>query len=502
MGPWVIEMRNITKRFGPVLANDGVDLLVRRQEVHVLLGENGAGKSTLMNILFGLYEPDDGKIVVKGEEVLKNSPGKALERGLGMVHQHFMLVERLTVLENIILGYEPGNVLVDYRESRERVQELVDKFNFQLDLDAVVETLPVGVKQRVEIVKALYRGAEIIIFDEPTAVLTPPEVEELFQVFRELKKDGKTIIFITHKLNETMEAADRITVLRNGKNLQTLDKSGTSPQELARLMVGREVDFNLAKAQINRGEEILKLQDVRLIEQKGHTVSLQVYGGEILGIAGVEGNGQMELEELITGLRPCKSGSIVFRGRDITALNVRQRKKLGLAHIPSDRHKRAMLGNFTLEENILLGRQFRPEWVKNGVIQRQKVRKAGRQMVDSFQIKTSGLGQKIKLLSGGNQQKVILAREVSTDPDLIVAAQPTRGLDVGAIEYIHSLLLQLREQGKGIILISADLQEITKLSDRIAVMYEGEIRAVRPAEEFTMEELGLLMAGKEVPQNE
>lgn len=497
MKPLAIEMLNITKRFGNVLANDNISLKVAQQEIHVLLGENGAGKSTLMNILFGLYAADKGTVKVNGCEVRVNSPGRALELGLGMVHQHFMLVERLTVLENIILGYEPGNILLDYRQSRLQIQELIAKFHFQLDLDAHVEDLPVGAKQRVEIVKTLYRGAEIVILDEPTAVLTPPEVQELFQVFQELIKHGKTIIFITHKLNETMEVADRITVLRNGKNVATLDKAATCPEDLALLMVGREIDFQLSKPKQEPGKQILAMQDVGLLEKHRETISLEVCAGEVLGIAGVEGNGQMELEELLTGLRPCKSGRIILQGQEISKLNVQRRKELGLAHIPSDRHKRAMLKGFTLAENIFLGRQFRPEWVKHGIILRQKLKQLSNSLIATFQIKTSGVEQQIKYLSGGNQQKVILAREVSANPELVLAAQPTRGLDIGAIEYIHSLLLELRNQGKAVLLISADLQEVMKLSDRIAVMYEGKILVVKPAEEFTQEELGLLMAGKE-----
>lgn len=496
MKPLAIDMENITKRFGSLVANDAVDFQVEKGEVHVLLGENGAGKSTLMNVLFGLYQADTGKIRINGQEVTHHTPLKALELGLGMVHQHFMLVERLTVLENIVLGFEPGNLLVDFQKSREKVQSLIDEYNFGLDLEARVEELPVGVKQRVEIVKTLYRGADIIILDEPTAVLTPPEVKELFQVFQELINHGKTIVFITHKLNETMEAAHRISVLRNGRKIQTLRKEDTTPEELARLMVGREVQFELKKTPCRPGKTILALEKVQLLDKKPKKVSFEVRAGEILGIAGVEGNGQLELEEMIMGLMPVTEGKILLKGQDITALNVKQRKKLGIAHIPSDRHKRAMLGGFSLEENLLLGRQFRPEWVKRGVILQRELRKACNDLIASFQIKTAGGQQKMKFLSGGNQQKVVLAREVSADPELVLAAQPTRGLDIGAIEYIHTLLLQLREQGKGILLISAELSEILKLSDRVAVIYEGELRAIRPTEEFTQEELGLLMAGR------
>lgn len=500
MKPLAIDMRNITKRFGSLVANNHVDFQVEKEEVHVLLGENGAGKSTLMNILFGLYQADEGQIMINGQEIGQHSPAKALEMGLGMVHQHFMLVERLTVLENIMLGFEPGSVLVDYQTSRKKIQALIDEYNFNLDLDARVEELPVGVKQRVEIVKTLYRGADIIILDEPTAVLTPPEVEELFQVFKELIAHGKTIVFITHKLNETMEAAHRISVLRNGRKIKTVKKEETSPEELARLMVGREVEFDLEKNPSKPGKTILSLENVRLLENKPAKVSFEVRAGEILGIAGVEGNGQLELEEMIMGLMPVREGKIIFNDQDISNFNVKERKKMGIAHIPSDRHKRAMLGDFSLEENLLLGRQFRPEWVNKGIILHQELRKACHELIGSFHIKTSGGQQKMKFLSGGNQQKVVLAREVSANPELVLAAQPTRGLDIGAIEYIHSLLLRLRDQGKGILLISAELSEILKLSDRVAVIYEGEIRALRPTEEFTQEELGLLMAGRKEAQ--
>jgi len=492
-----IEMRSITKKFPGVIANDKINLAINSREIHSLLGENGAGKTTLMNILFGIYEPDEGSVFIKGQAADIKNPKAALDMGIGMVHQHFMLVERMTILENIILGYEHGGFLLDMKKSREIVEELSGKFKFSLELDKKVEELSVGMKQRVEILKTLYRGADIIILDEPTAVLTPTEADELFTILNELKKGGKTIIFITHKLNETMAVADRITVLRDGRNIQTLSKSETSEEELARLMVGREINFNLKRGKYMPGSAMIELKAVKLTDKAKHPVSLDIHEGEILGIAGVEGNGQLELEEMLMGLRPVKSGSIQLDGKDITKLSTKKRKLLGLGYIPSDRHKRAMLGGFSIEENFLLGFHFHPPFFRKGLLQKKVLKKHSVDMIEKFDIKTPGAEQNIKLLSGGNQQKVIISREVSQDPVFVLAAQPTRGLDIGAIEYIHGVLLDLRNKGKAVLLISADLNEVMKISDRIAVMYEGEIKAIKPAEEYTYEEFGLLMAGKE-----
>lgn len=490
-----IEMKDITKKFPGVIANDKVNLKINSNEIHSLLGENGAGKSTLMNILFGLYEPDEGSIFIKGQAVNIKNPKDALNLGIGMVHQHFMLVNRMTVLENIILGYEHGDFLLDMRKSYEVIDEFSKKYKFNIELNAKVEDLSVGLKQRVEILKTLYRGADIIILDEPTAVLTPTEVDELFVILNELKKNGKTIIFITHKLNETMEIADRITVLRDGKNIKTLAKSETNEEELAKLMVGREINFNLKKENYNPGKELIALRDLKLMEKAKNPVNLVIHEGEILGIAGVEGNGQLELEEMLMGLRSVKSGNIYLNGTDITKLSTKKRKLLGLGYIPSDRHKRAMLGNFSVEDNFLLGFHFHPPFYKRGMLQKKVLKKHCEDMISKFDIKTPSPEQKIKFLSGGNQQKVILSREISQKPVFVLAAQPTRGLDIGAIEYIHSVLLDLRNQGKAVLLISADLNEVMKISDRIAVIYEGEIKAIKPAEEYTYKEFGLLMAG-------
>lgn len=492
-----IEMKNITKKFPGVIANNKIDLSINSQEIHSLLGENGAGKTTLMNILFGIYEPDEGSVFIKGQAANIKNPKTALDMGIGMVHQHFMLVERMTILENIVLGYEHGGFLLDMKKSYEIVDELSKKFKFNLELDTKVEDLSVGMKQRVEILKTLYRGADIIILDEPTAVLTPKEADELFIILNELKKRGKTIIFITHKLNETMAVADRITVLRDGRNIKTLSKNETNEEELARLMVGREINFNLKKEDYDPGDVLIALKGLKLLDKAKQPVDLEIYKGEILGIAGVEGNGQLELEEMLMGLRQVKSGSIHLNGADITRLPTKKRKLLGLGYIPSDRHKRAMLGSFSIEENFLLGFHFHPPFFRKGLLQRKVLKKHSVDMIEKFDIKTPSEEQKIKLLSGGNQQKVIISREISQDPVFVLAAQPTRGLDIGAIEYIHGILLELRNKGKAVLLISADLNEVMKISDRIAVIYEGEIKALKAAEEYTYEEFGLLMAGKE-----
>ncbi len=493
-----IEMRNITKAFSGVIANDHVDLTVEAGEVHCLLGENGAGKTTLMNVLFGLYQPDEGEIRVRGERVAITSPHVALAMGLGMVHQHFMLVNRMTVLENVLLGAEIGKFVLDMKGAARTVEALCRKFGFELDLNAPAEALSVGRRQRVEILKALFRGAEVLILDEPTAVLTPGEVDELFAILGGLRDEGKTVIFITHKLNETMEIADAITVLRAGRKVADVRKTDTSPRELARLMVGHDLDSPVSAGPTAAGRVKLELRDIPLRRADGPAVSLEVRAGEILGIAGVEGNGQLELEELVMGLRIPASGSILLNGADIRQENTRRRKLLGIAYIPSDRHRRAMLPGFSVEENYLLGYHSRRPFSVRGILRERKLRDFSLATVESYDIRTSGIQQQMRYLSGGNQQKVIISREVSHDPQVVVAAQPTRGLDIGATDYVHSLLLRLRDEGRAILLISADLSEITRLSDRIAVLYEGRIMGMRPKERFPREEIGLLMAGKEV----
>jgi len=491
-----IKMVGIVKCFGPVRANDGIDFTVKHQEIHCLLGENGTGKSTLMNILFGLYHPDAGEIFINEKKASIANPNDAYALGIGMVHQHFMLVGQLTVLENIILGKESGGFFLNRRESRARVEELVERFGFRIDLDEKVVNLSVGMKQRVEILKTLYRGADIIILDEPTAVLTPQEVEELFKILRQLKKSGKTIVFITHKLNETMSLSDRITVIRKGKVVFCCNTQDTNEKELATQMVGRQVESVVAKKGQQTGDVVLELKEVRLHERAEHTVILTVRAGEILGIAGVDGNGQQELEEMIVGNRKVTEGSILLGGKPIHTLPVKDRKAMGIGYIPSDRHKNAMVSGFSITENFLLGYQNTPEYCKKGFIDYDRLKQDAGKQVEAFEIKVAGVEQEIGQLSGGNQQKVILGREISHDPGLVLVAQPVRGLDIGAIERVHKTLLQLKEQGKAILLISAELSEVMNLSDRIAVFYEGEASAQFTNGEYTKEEIGLFMAGK------
>ena len=491
-----IKMVGIVKCFGPVRANDGIDFTVKHQEIHCLLGENGTGKSTLMNILFGLYHPDAGEIFINEKKASIANPNDAYALGIGMVHQHFMLVGQLTVLENIILGKESGGFFLNRRESRARVEELVERFGFRIDLDEKVVNLSVGMKQRVEILKTLYRGADIIILDEPTAVLTPQEVEELFKILRQLKKSGKTIVFITHKLNETMSLSDRITVIRKGKVVFCCNTQDTNEKELATQMVGRQVESVVAKKGQQTGDVVLELKEVRLHERAEHTVSLTVRAGEILGIAGVDGNGEQELEEMIVGNRKVTEGSILLGGKPIHTLPVKDRKAMGIGYIPSDRHKNAMVSGFSITENFLLGYQNTPEYCKKGFIDYDRLKQDAGKQVEAFEIKVAGVEQEIGQLSGGNQQKVILGREISHDPGLVLVAQPVRGLDIGAIERVHKTLLQLKEQGKAILLISAELSEVMNLSDRIAVFYEGEASAQFTNGEYTKEEIGLFMAGK------
>lgn len=492
-----ISMCGIVKCFGSVRANDGIDFTVRSQDIHCLLGENGTGKSTLMNILFGLYQPDEGEIRIREEKAKIHNPNDAYALGIGMVHQHFMLVNQFTVLENIIMGHESGRFFLDRKESQRRVETLVEQFGFKIPLHEKVKHLSVGMKQRVEILKTLYRGADIVILDEPTAVLTPQEAEELFKILRELKKNGKTIIFITHKLNETMSLSDRVTVIRKGKVVFECDTKDTTEKELATQMVGRQVESIVTKPKAGTGEVVLSLDKVRLYPQARDTVSLNVHAGEILGIAGVDGNGQQELEALVVGNQKLTEGSILINGIDVANSSIKERKSLGIGYIPSDRQKNAMVSSFSITENFLLGYQNSPDYCRHGLIQYKALEKDADLQIESFEIKTSGAKQEIGQLSGGNQQKVILGREVSHNPGLMVVAQPVRGLDIGAIEYVHKTLLKLKEEGKAILLISAELSEIMNLSDRIAVLYEGKTSAQFAGGQYTKEEIGLFMAGKE-----
>ena len=491
-----IEMKDITKTFPGVVANDKICFSVIENEIHCLLGENGTGKSTLMNILFGLHKADSGEILINGEKRNIKSTKEAFELGIGMVHQHFMLVNKMSVVENIIIGKEKTKLFIDIKKSRQEVIDLAEKYNFKIDVDEKIENLSVGAKQRVEILKTLYRGANIIILDEPTAVLTPQEVEELFKILTSLKADGKTIVFITHKLNETMELSDRITVLRKGKNIATLNKTETDAKELARLMVGRDVDLDIDRGSTKIGETVIEIENLKLQEKAKNPINLYIKEGEILGIAGVEGNGQLELEEIIMGLRKAESGKISFKEKDITSFDIRNRKKLGIGYIPSDRHKRAMVSSFSIKENYVLGYQDDKQFIKNGFLKDKTIKEYAKEMIEKFSIKVASSDHRIGTLSGGNQQKVILSREVSHNPSLIVASQPVRGLDIGAIEYVHNTLINLKKEGKAILLISAELSEVLQLSDRIAVMYEGEIVKTFKSGELTREQVGLYMAGE------
>ncbi len=489
-------MIGITKKFGDFYANKDINLQIKTGEIHCLLGENGAGKTTLMNVLFGLYKPEGGTIKINGEEVVHHSARNAFNLGLGMVHQHFMLVDALTVWENVVVGNELGKFTIPKKESIEAVQKLADQYKFDLDVTQKVSELSVGKKQRVEILKTLYRGANIIILDEPTAVLSPPEVLQLLDILRDMKKEGKTIVFITHKLNETKAVADRVTVLRAGQSVCTVETEGREASDFATLMVGREISFDMERPEVEKGEVVLSLENVRLLPNAQDTVSFDIHAGEIVGIAGVEGNGQQQLEEMIMGLMKCHEGKISFLGDDITHWNTKKRCAKGIGYIPSDRHERAILPGFSITDNYLLGTQFSEKYVKKGIIDYKKLNEQTDYLMGHFDVRATSSKQNIGSLSGGNQQKMVLSREVDKDADLVIACQPVRGLDIGAIQYIHKILMDLRSQGKAVLLISAELTDIRQLSDRIAVMYKGEILALKKNEEFTTEAIGLLMAGQ------
>ncbi|MDY0093934.1 MAG: ABC transporter ATP-binding protein [Candidatus Vecturithrix sp.] len=495
-----VELQQISKHFGSVTANDAIDLEVKRGEIHCLLGENGAGKTTLMKILFGLYARDAGKIFINGRETEIHTPKDAIDQGIGMIHQHFMLVNRLTAAENIIAGQEPKKgLLLDLKRARQQVAQLSQRYGLKVNPNAKIEDISVGEQQRVEILKALYRQAEILILDEPTAVLTPQEVEELFQVLQKLKDDSKTIIFITHKLKETMAISDCITVLRDGKKVGTVRTAETNPQELARMMVGREVVLRVTKPDNQPGQVIFESQNVCAVNKKNNVrlkdITMSLRQGEIVGIAGVEGNGQLELEEVFLGLRAIERGQLLLHNQPIQSVDTAGRRASGMAHIPSDRLRRGLISSLTLEKNMILGSEWYPPFARHGILSQKAITRFSQELIAAFQIRCSHSQEQVASLSGGNQQKVILARELSGDPQVIIAAQPTRGVDVGAIEYIHNLLLAMRAQGKAILLISAELDELKSLSDRILVLYEGAIIAEGEAKEFTEQELGLLMAG-------
>lgn len=493
---YAVEMLGITKKFGDFYANKDINLQIEKGEIHCLLGENGAGKTTLMNVLFGLYKPEAGTLKINGQEVTNHSSRNALHLGLGMVHQHFMLVDALTVWENVVVGHELGKFAIPEKESIEAVQKLADQYKFDLDVTEKVSELSVGKKQRVEILKTLYRGANIIILDEPTAVLSPPEVLQLLDILRDMKKEGKTIVFITHKLNETKAVADRVTVLRGGQSVCTVETEGREASDFANLMVGHEVSFDMERPEVEKGDVVLSLKNVRLLPNAQNTVSFDIHAGEIVGIAGVEGNGQKQLEEMIMGLAKCREGSITLLGDDITHWSTKKRCAKGIGYIPSDRHARAILPAFSIRDNYLLGTQFSDKYVKSGLINYKKLNEQTEKLMAHFDVRATSWKQNIGSLSGGNQQKMVLSREVDKNADLVIACQPVRGLDIGAIQYIHKILMDLRSQGKAVLLISAELTDIRQLSDRIAVLYKGEVLAIKENEEFSTEAIGLLMAGQ------
>ena len=496
----VLELRGITKRFPGVVANDHVDFDLRAGEVHALLGENGAGKSTLMNILYGLYKPDEGEVVLKGKPVVFGSAKDAIDRGIGMVHQHFMLIPVMTVAENIVLEVEPrkAGVLLDYDQAVERVREISTRYGLAVDPTAKVENISVGQQQRVEILKALYRGAEILILDEPTAVLTPQEAGELFAIIKSLQEGGTSIIFISHKLNEVLEIADRITVLRRGKMIDTVPREGATEEGLAKMMVGREVLLRVEKPPPQTGGVLLEVRDLSVDDDRGlpavRDVSLSVRAGEIVGIAGVEGNGQSELIEAITGLRSASSGEVAVAGQVVPHPTARRMLDVGVGHIPEDRQRRGLVLEFSIAENIALHDYNKPPASRFGWLFPRRLIQRARSLIREFDVRGGGPQTAGGALSGGNQQKVVAAREVSRDPKVLVAAQPTRGLDVGAIEYLHRRLVEERDEGRAILLISLELDEILSLSDRILVMYEGRIVGEHSGD-VTEEEIGLEMLG-------
>jgi len=499
---YIIEMLHITKEFPGIIANDDITLRLKKGEIHALLGENGAGKSTLMSVLFGLYQPEKGEIRKNGEVVKINNPNDANALGIGMVHQHFKLVEIFTVLENIILGVEPNTAgFLKKKEARERVLALSEQYGLKVDPDALIEKISVGMQQRVEILKMLYRENEILIFDEPTAVLTPQEIDELMEIMRGFAREGKSILFITHKLNEIMAVADRCSVLRKGKYIGTVDIKDTTKEELSRMMVGRDVSFIPDKQEQKLGDVILQVENVSVPARMGkkdivRNVSFDVRAGEIVCIAGIDGNGQTEFVSALTGLEKMSQGKITLCGKDISQASIRTRATSGMSHIPEDRHKHGLVLDYSLEENMILQRYFEPEFQKAGFLKKKNMRAYAERLIEAFDVR-SGQGPvtTARSMSGGNQQKAIIAREIDKKHELLVAVQPTRGLDVGAIEYIHKQLIARRDAGKAVLLVSLELDEVMNVSDRILVMYEGEIVGELDPKTTTVQELGLYMAG-------
>lgn len=497
---YVIEMRNITKQFGTFKANDNINLKVKPGEIHALLGENGAGKSTLMNVLSGLLEPTSGEIYIDGNKVDINGPTAANRLGIGMVHQHFMLVDAFTVTENIILGNEPskGGVL-DRKKAIEEIKEVSKRYGMDVNPQAYIRDVSVGMQQRVEILKTLYRGANILIFDEPTAVLTPQEIDELIQIMHGLVKEGKSIILITHKLDEIKKVADRCTVIRRGQSIGTVDIKDVSSQQLADMMVGRSVSFKTEKTPANPTETVLSIKDLVVKENRGleavKGLSLDVRAGEVVGIAGIDGNGQSELIQALTGLRTIESGSIELNGKSIVNQKPRQITEAGVGHVPEDRHKYGLVLEMTLAENIALQTYYKEPLSKTGVLNYNKINEYARNLIEEYDVRTTNELVPAKALSGGNQQKAIIAREIDRNPDLLIVSQPTRGLDVGAIEYIHKRLIEQRNQNKAVLVVSFELDEIMNVSDRIAVVHAGKIVGIVDPKETSENELGLLMAG-------
>ena len=494
-----LELQGMTKRFGPVTANDNISLVVKPGEIHSLLGENGAGKSTLMNLLYGLYRPDEGRILLDDEEVSFSGPGEAMAAGIGMVHQHFMLVPVFSVAENVVLGHEPtsGPGVLDLDTARARVLEISARFGFDIDPDALIEDLPVGTQQRVEIVKALARDAKVLILDEPTAVLTPQETDELMDIMRQLAKEGTSIVFITHKLREVKAVADVVTVIRGGKVIDSVSPD-TSLGDLATLMVGRDVELTVSKAEPKVGQAILQVRNLVVVDDRQQRViddvSLDVHAGEVLCIAGVEGNGQTALAETLLGLRPVHSGSITLSGIDITHSGVKEVLEAGVGYVPEDRKKDGLVGDFTVEENFMLDGSFSPPFAKGVSIDFDARAQRSKQLIEEFDVRTPSTTTMVKKLSGGNQQKVVVARELSRDLKLFVAAQPTRGVDVGSIEFIHESIISTRDSGIPVMIISTELDEVYGLADRIAVMYRGKVVGVVPPT-LSREDMGQMMAG-------
>ena len=497
----VVEMKNITKMFGEFTANENISLTLHKGEVHALLGENGAGKSTLMNVLYGLYQPTSGEIYIKGSRIKDNSPALAISKGIGMVHQHFMLIPTFTVTENIILGMEPtyGLNQVDIQKAAEKVKEISQKYGLTVDPFAKIQDISVGMQQRVEILKTLYRGAEILILDEPTAVLTPQEIKELIQIMRNLTAQGKSIIIITHKLKEIKEVADFCTVIRRGRHIDTVDVKDVTTDDLAAMMVGRDVNFQVDKGESKVGDVVLKVNKLVATDNRGiralDELDLEVRAGEILGIAGVDGNGQSELIEVLTGLRPATSGAVEIKGTNITNKTPRGIMDSGISNIPEDRQRRGLILDFTIAENMIL-QNFDKSPFSSGVkLNKEAISSFAKKLIDKFDVRPTNEEMQVKSLSGGNQQKVIIAREVTNDPDLLIAAQPTRGLDVGAIEFVHKSLVEQRDKGKAVLLVSLELDEVISVSDRIAVIYEGKIVGIVDAKDANENKLGLMMAG-------